>query len=527
MFEPDAVSARSPRRSSQHRNPLPRPAAAIIATALCLTALGASDPRVTERDPTPELDPPAPTPEADPPTLTPENDPPAQPPDDWALEETFDGDPASPSQALLPNHFDYVVTHRTHPKEQFTKEYRPFPGDHDLTCAGPNPEVSPLPQHAIRTKQSSNGRDRDESFFLCKNHMMTALGEVDPYSLSAFWPKQEFDFANGGTLEFEVNINLGHDNRSWWEVLIAPRDQLRVAAGPVDAAIDEKYPHDRIVFDFNRLIRRIKVGTGALAPEGWRANERQFLTYDWAYWNALHPDDPALTDRRIRRTMRITLETDRVTWAIETADGDFDEWSVDVPGGLPFTRGLVLFKTHAYTPEFSAGNTDTYTFHWDNIRFSGPRVGRYEVFEASDVVYLEADGNRPIGTTETVQIDLPRVGPNPVLYGQLHQPLTGQVLLSINDGPNLVVDPYEYDRDNGCWSRDWKSFRLELDPDWLRAGSNDLRWTIGPRPACATTYWAWDGFSVKFLQVQLDAAGGVFEDGFESGSTSAWSATTP
>ena len=53
-----------------------------------------------------------------------------------------------------------------------------------------------------------------------------------------------------------------------------------------------------------------------------------------------------------------------------------------MPGGLPFTRGLVLFKTHAYNPT-KDGNHDVYTFHWDNIRFDGPVGGRYEVAEAS------------------------------------------------------------------------------------------------------------------------------------------------
>ncbi|MEM8993595.1 MAG: hypothetical protein AAGF23_02260 [Acidobacteriota bacterium] len=457
-----------------------------------------------------------------------EDDPSQDEPTSWAFEETFDGDPAAPSQDLLPDEFDYLVTHRTHPQEQFTKVYRLFPGDHDENCAGPNPDVSPLPQHPIRTRQNSNGVDRDESFFLCKNHMMSSLGEVEAYSLSSFWPRQAFDFTDGGTLEFEVNVNLGHDNRSWWEVLITPRDQMRAAAGPVDAAIDEVYPHDRIVFDFNRLVRRIKVGTGALAPDGWITNERQMSTWDWAYWNAIHPEDPALTDRRIRRTMRITFEPERITWAIEIEGGLFDEWSVDVPGGLPFTRGLVQFKTHAYTPESTAGNTDTYTFHWDNIRFTGPVVGQYDAHPAGDVVYLQRNGHRPLGDTQTVTVDLPEVGPNPVLFGQLHQPLVGQVLLSINGGPDLTVHPYEYDRDDGCYSGDWKSFRLELDPAWLRPGANDLRWTVGPRPACATSEWAWDGFSVKFLQIQTDGAfASIFRDGFESGSTSEWTTTFP
>jgi hypothetical protein len=264
----------------------------------------------------------------------------------WALEETFDGDPSAPSQALLPRNFDYVVTHRTHPKEQFTKRYRPFLADHDEACNGPDPAIFPLPQREVFTVQTSNGEFPDESFYICKNHMMSSMGEVDWYSLASFWPRQEFDFSDGGTLEFDVNISLGHTIRHWWEVMIVPRDQLKVAAGPVDSAIDETYPRDRIVFDFRDLVRHVKVGSGQIAPDGWIVDDRHFGPYDWARWNDICPDDPALTDRRIRRTMRIRLESDRIVWGIQTADGTFDERVVEVPGGLPIERGLVVFKTH-------------------------------------------------------------------------------------------------------------------------------------------------------------------------------------
>lgn len=430
-----------------------------------------------------------------------------QQPQQWAFEETFDGDPAAPSQDLLPRRFEFVATHRTHPQEIFTRDFPPFLADHDEQCNGPDPSVSPLPQHEVVTSQSSSGTRPDASFFLCKNHMMSSMGQVDAYSNSSFWPRQEFDFRNGGTLEFDVNINLGHTNRQWWEVLITPRDQMRVGPGPVESALDEVYPRDRIVFDFQQLVRRIKVGTGEQAPNGWLANEREFLTYDWAYWDALHPDDPALLDRRIRRKMRIEFEDERITWGIETEDGSFDEFSVDVPGGLPFTRGLVLFKTHAYTPA-QHGNADTYTFHWDNVRFSGPLVGRYRRFEASDVVYLQRNGPRPIGDAQTVTVELPQRGlaANPVLFGQIHGLLNGQALVSINDGPDIAILPDQF-ADGRCTSgqwRDWTSFRLPLEREWLQPGTNTLRWTVGPRPDCAVDDGWWDGFSVKFLQVQLD-----------------------
>ncbi|MEM8903231.1 MAG: hypothetical protein AAGF02_05975, partial [Actinomycetota bacterium] len=420
----------------------------------------------------------------------------------WAYEETFDGDPASPSQDLLPDDLEFVTTHRSHPQDHFTRAFGPYPADHAEDCAGPNPDVSPLPQHDVFAHQYGTGSNPDESFFICKNHMMSSMGDVSPYTVTAFWPRQEFDFSDGGTLEFEVNINDAHAVRSWWEVMIVPRDQLKVGAGPVDSPISETYPHDRIVLDFRRNVRTIKVGEGALAPDGWLANETQRGQWDWAWWRDLHPADPALDDRRIRRTMRIRLEDDRIVWGIETADGSFDEWSVDVPGGLPFDQGLVLFKTHAYTPT-KDGNLDVYTFHWDDIRFDGPVVGEYDVAEASDVVYLQRNGDRQVGENQTVTVDLDEIGPNPVLFGQVHQPKTGQVLLSINGGPPTPVHPYEYDR-RDCVSDHWNSFRVELDPDDLRVGENELTWTIGPRPDCTGGDYVWDGFSVKFLQIQTD-----------------------
>ena len=423
-----------------------------------------------------------------------------------AYEQTFDGDPGAPSQALLPSSMDFVATHRTHPQEQFTKAYTPYLADHGDDCAGPNPDVVPLPQHYVYTRQDSDGANPDQSFFICKNHMMTALGEVDPYSNSAFWPKQEFDFSDGGTLMFDVNINLGFGQRVWWEVMITPRDQLKAGAAPLQSAVDETYPLDRIVLQFREGVRAIRVGSDALAPDGWLVDERHFYQYDFAYWKDLHPLDPALNDRRIRRTMRVRLEDNRITWGIETEGGTFDEFTVDIAEGLPFDRGLVIFKTHAYTPVFH-NNFDSYTFHWDNIRFDGPVVGRYEAYPADNVVYLQRNGDRPLDDTQTVNIDLPNVGRNPVLFGQVNAMLPGQALVSINGSPEQAIVPYQF-ADGQCSSgewRDWTSFRMALDPQWLQPGVNTLRWRVGPRPACASGQpnW-WNGYSVKFLQIQLD-----------------------
>ena len=431
---------------------------------------------------------------AQPPGTLPPPVPPTQESDGWIFEETFDGDPPAPSQDLLPRSFDYAVTHRTHPAVHFDS-FAPFPADHGDDCAGPDPAVSPLPQHGVVTSHLSNGTHPDASFFICKNHMMSSMGDVEGYSVTAFWPKQEFDFADGGVLEFDVNINDDHA-RSWWEILIAPRRELKVGAAVEWLPIDETYPRDRIVLGYSDSKRMIHVGAGAIDPEGGLVRKTEALA-----WGTTHPTDPANSDRRIRRTMRITLAAEQIVWAIQQADGTFDEFSAAVPGGLPFTRGLVLFKTHAYTPK-KDGNRNNYTFHWDNIRFDGPYVGEYENFEADDVVYLQTNGSRPIGASQTVAIELPYVGKNPVLFGQVNSPLRGQVLLSVNGGDDFAVHPYEYTT-HDCSSSGWKSFQLALDPVLLQAGTNQLTWTIGPRPDCALA-WLWDGFSIKNLELQFD-----------------------
>jgi len=423
--------------------------------------------------------------------------------DQWAFHEQFKGDPSAPSQSLLPQSMDYVVTHRTHPKEHFTKNFQPYPADHADDCRGPDPTTGALPQHDVYTTQADNSGYPDSSFFICKNHMMSSMGHVSPYSISAFWPKQEeFDFSSGGQLMFDVNVNEGHRQRHWWEIMIVPKDQLKVAAGPDWAAIDENYPKDRIVLQFRELIRQISVGAGATAPDGLITEERQFAKWDWAYWGDLYPNDPALSDRRIRRTMDIRIQDNQISWGIENAQGVFDWFDVPVPGGIPFDKGLVVFKTHAYTPQ-KDGNYDTYTFHWDNIRFDGPVTGQYETYPARDVIYLQRNGDRQIGESQSTTVDLPADINSPVLFGQIHNPKNGQVLLSVNGQEDIVVHPYEYDRDN-CFSGDWKSFRIPLNRDILNAGANTLTWTIGPRPNCNFGPIDWNGYSVKFLNIQLD-----------------------
>ena len=421
---------------------------------------------------------------------------------EWAFQETFDGAPSAPSQSLLSRAFDYTVTHRIHYSspdgDDDQGSFGSFPADHGNDCVGP-PNQHTVPA----TTHRSNSTNPDPSFFQCANHMMSSMGEASGYSVSSFWPRQEFDFSDGGVLEFDVNIN-GNPGRMWWEVLIVGRENMKVAAARDWLPADELYPNNSIVLHFGeKTHREIRVHADD-APSTY-AKDGECCSF-----KDRNPNDPALVDRRIRRTNRVELSDEQISWSIAKEDGSFDTHTLDLPsGGLPFDRGLVLFKTHAYTPQ-KAGNDNIYTFHWDNIRFSGPALTPYEVFESPEVI----GRLNSVGSTATQTINLPRVGSDTVLFGQAHEGIVGQVLLSVNGGPDHLVVPQG--EESSCRWGGFASFALPIDPDELVVGANTFDWKVGPRPSCANGEWYRNGFSIKGFEVQMDSESGPQVAGLNS-----------
>lgn len=424
----------------------------------------------------------------------------------WAFEETFDvGAPATPSQDLLSRRFDYVVTHRNHPAN-INGPWDSFPVDHGEDCraaadTGPISSSNPILQHLTTTNHTSDGLNPDRSFFICNNHIMSSMGDVDGYSVSTFYPRQEFDFSSGdGILEWDVNLNTGA--RSWWEVMITPRENTQLGAAKSWLPISETYPKKSIILSWMDEKRQIEIYGDKPAPDGLLAESG-----DWRRWGEwVVKDDVALTDRRIRRKMRVLFNSNKITWEVQKPDGTFDAFSLDVPAGLPINKGLVFFKTHAYTPE-KDGNMDRYTYHWDNIRFNGPQLSTYESYEMPGIMQLNGNGSVPIGSTKTVTLDLPKVGLSPVLLGQTQMGQPGQVLLSINGNPNIEVAPHSTSsKDNPCYYDGWRTFRVAINPNHLKVGQNTFKWTVGPRPSCASGQWWWDGFAVKAAEIQFDGS---------------------
>ena len=228
--------------------------------------------------------------------------------------------------------FDTGVYHR----DDFLIANETWNADHDLSCGSPDT------QRTIR-------RDRpDESFYLCRDHLMTSVGDTSGYSIGWFSPRQVFQRGAHLSISWDVNMtDLG--KRQWWEVILVPEGEPFLAT--VDwlagtANIDAYGPST------------IAVGSG---PFGGNANVYSGgASRDPLGFLGIGDVDPeAFASKAIRRPFRIVDNLDGTltfTYLGET---------YTYPGRFP-DRFRVYFKDHNYTPD-KDGIPAGHTWHWDTI----------------------------------------------------------------------------------------------------------------------------------------------------------------
>jgi hypothetical protein len=215
-------------------------------------------------------------------------------------------------------------------------------GDHDLACGDPTTS-----QRTIRRSEKS------ESFYLCRDHLMTSIGDTDGYSTGYFEPQQIFSDVT--TVSWDVNItDLG--SRQWWEVSIVPATfESGVAACPHCSATDwiastaglPAFPRNSIV-----------VGNASRGYQVWTDGvDRNVLPH----WQLSNDAPDATASKATRLPFSITDNRDG------TITVDFGGLrTFTVPGAFPEDGFRVVFKDHNYTPD-KDGVPIGYTWHWDNI----------------------------------------------------------------------------------------------------------------------------------------------------------------
>ena len=258
--------------------------------------------------------------------------------------ETFDGNGGL-------NNLDTHVFHRNvdiHDYDGFSGGN--WTGDHDLNCGSPDT------QRALRF----NGKDsqttrRANSFYTCRDHMMTAMGDVENYSIVAFGPAEVF--SNVSSVNVDVNLtDLG--NRQWWKIgVLSTRDC---------PALDKRCMYSDVaaadlstdLATSGRLIASWSGGLSAGYPGGLKIGNTQTSA-----------SFSAGNDKATRHPVSL-IDNGNGTVTFKVANR-----SATVNGSFPACPCRVVFYDHNYTPDKSPPETGKpvigYTWHWDNIVVKG------------------------------------------------------------------------------------------------------------------------------------------------------------
>jgi hypothetical protein len=78
-------------------------------------------------------------------------------------------------------------------------------------------------------------------------------------------------------------------------------------------------------------------------------NYNEIYSFDhWQRFQDAFPNDPAITDPRIRRLVRYQISSSGWKQEIQKQDGTFWTFSGNWPQNLSFTRGVIRWEHHSY-----------------------------------------------------------------------------------------------------------------------------------------------------------------------------------
>ncbi len=266
------------------------------------------------------------------------------PPGDAVFVETFDGNTGMAN-------FDRHVYHRNLDDLGYAGySGGSWTGDHDVSCGSPDT------QRPLRLNANDSQATRiANSFYTCKDHMMTSMGDVEAYSVVAFSPKTVFDNVSG--IQVDVNLtDLG--TRQWLKFGVlstsdCPSLNMRCMYSDVAASnlnTDLEGP--------GRLIASWNGGASAGYPGGLKIGNR-----------GVSGQFDAGSDKATRYPVSfVDNGNGTVTFTVAGI-------SRTTSGSFPECPCRVVFYDHNYTPDKSVEETGRlpigHTWHWDNVIVRG------------------------------------------------------------------------------------------------------------------------------------------------------------
>jgi hypothetical protein len=234
-------------------------------------------------------------------------------------------------------------------------------GDHDQSCGSPDTQ-RPLRSDFRQDTTGENGWEpyvdfhADELVYLCRNHLMTSMGEIAAYSVVWFSPDQVFSSVS--EVCFDVNLtDLG--NRQWWKVGVVSDSLFNstyrtgyngVVSVPGFMISDVGSADlDDSLEGPDRIIATWSGGASAGYPGALKIGN-----------NNVGGEVDAGSDKATRHPVCLT---DNLNGTVTfTVAGE----SATSASSFPSGPSRVVFYDHNYTPD-KDGTPIGHTWHWDNI----------------------------------------------------------------------------------------------------------------------------------------------------------------
>jgi hypothetical protein len=209
-------------------------------------------------------------------------------------------------------------------------------GDHNMACGE---ATTSRVIHASRHGQAT---------YLCRDHFMTSMGDVDGYSIVAFSPKRTF--ARARRVCWDQNLtDLG--DRKWVGVHLIPAHAFHGGLAYIEPTVDgvdeTAIPFPAGSLNFSNMNHEVTFFQG---------QEQVFDSHSGGSWDS--GDDKAT---RYQHCM-IANRNGTITFRQQRNDG-FASYSFE--GVFP-ARFRLVFTDHNYTPTKDEDPVGL-TWHWDNI----------------------------------------------------------------------------------------------------------------------------------------------------------------
>ena len=240
--------------------------------------------------------------------------------------------------------FDLGAWHRD---VDFLKS-KTWTGDHDLNCGSPD------------TQRTLNASNPANMFYMCRDHMMSSVGDVAATTIAYFSPKPTFN--NVRRVSWDVNVTeLGA--RQWWEVSVVPASFNSGLPGCPHCSAENTisgtsgtmpaHPRDSVVVGNGPLGGDFRVfANGEMFGPDWRRV--------WGDANCCYLDPEGAASKAIRRTFTLT-DNGNGTMTLDAFGNRYN-----FRGGFPAGEVKVVFQDLNYTPD-KDGPVVGHTWHWDNI----------------------------------------------------------------------------------------------------------------------------------------------------------------